>query len=193
MFVSRLTHIVLGLGWRRTFPALALAHAPCPAILTGTLTQYHAAAAAAAAVLHVCLIVVILFCQERIKNFQEKRTAAEGSRRAKTAAKRSAQTAIKRENKRKGVKARKKGRESAIAAVAAKAGANGSAEGGGWEQGVPYLRMCGDAAREGRRVSSGTALLCFFFCWSGEGSPRCFCFTCAPASFVGAITKVCCA
>lgn len=70
--------------------------------------------------------------QERIKNFQEKRTAAEGSRRAKTAAKRSAQTALKRENKRKGVKARKKGREGAIAAVAAKAGggANGSAQGG---------------------------------------------------------------
>lgn len=70
-------------------------------------------------------------CQERIKNFQEKRTAAEGSRRAKTAAKRSAQNATKRENKRKGIKAKKKGREGAIAAAAAAKGgaANGSAEG----------------------------------------------------------------
>ena len=79
----------------------------------------------------LCWLFFVLLCfrQERIKNFQEKRTAAEGSRRAKTAAKRSAQTAIKRENKRKGIKARKKGREGAIAAVAAKGEANGSAEG----------------------------------------------------------------
>ena len=73
----------------------------------------------------VCVCVSISFCQERIKKFQEKRTAAEGSRRAKTAQKRSAQLATKRENKRKGIKAKKKGREGAIAAAAAKAKANG--------------------------------------------------------------------
>lgn len=79
-------------------------------------------------------VFFFFFLQERIKDFQEKRTAAEGSRRAKTAAKRSAKTAIKRENKRKGIKAKKKGREGALAAVAAKRGAaevaNGSIEGG---------------------------------------------------------------
>ncbi|CAN0240775.1 unnamed protein product, partial [Hapterophycus canaliculatus] len=68
--------------------------------------------------------------EERIKKFQEKRTAAEGSRRAKTAAKRSAQNATKRENKRKGAKAKKKGREGAIAAAAAKGGAAEAAAAG---------------------------------------------------------------
>lgn len=62
----------------------------------------------------------------RIKEFQEKRTAAEGSRRAKTAAKRSAQLATKRENKRTGHKAKKKAKKSAIAAKAADGAAGGA-------------------------------------------------------------------
>ena len=73
---------------------------------------------------HLGYLVLFCFCQERIKDFQEKRTAAAGSRRAKTAQKRSAQHATKRDNKRKGMKAKKKGREAAIAATAAKAKAN---------------------------------------------------------------------
>lgn len=46
--------------------------------------------------------------KKRIKELQQKRTAAEGSRRAKTAEKRHAQVASKRERKRKGLKSKKK-------------------------------------------------------------------------------------
>lgn len=46
--------------------------------------------------------------QERISEMKKQRTAAEGSRRAKTVDKRSAQLMAKRENKRNGAKANKK-------------------------------------------------------------------------------------
>ena len=42
---------------------------------------------------------------------QQKRMAAEGGRRAKTSEKRSAERLVKRESKRKGAKARKKGKD----------------------------------------------------------------------------------
>lgn len=60
----------------------------------------------------------LVFHQARIKEFQQKRTAAEGSRRAKTADKRSAQVSSKREKKKKGVKGKKKGDKAATAAEA---------------------------------------------------------------------------
>lgn len=81
-------------------------------------------------------VYMCLSSQQRIKELQQKRTAAEGSRRAKTAEKRNAEATSKREKKRKGVKGKKK---------KASRDGNASATGqGGYERIFPGKSALGD-------------------------------------------------